>query len=236
MGGLTTIISSSNEGEVARLRRERERDGGRFVVVGALNQELVGLIGGEEVWGLRVERVLLRGGYSERAGGWLERERGRLEREGRSGGASGEGVVAGLEGVRGKWILKPAAAVEVVSASMLGAQEVGGGGGGAEGEEGSDGGGSREEIRTRTQKSIMAPPSTSKNQKVLPEGYYFSKVRREELHIVISRSNLPSTGETLAGLSSVALRYRTPSPKSAREKKTAGEIDNNEYANSGELI
>ncbi len=70
----------------------------------------------------------------------------------------------------------------------------------------------------------MAPPSTRKNQNVLPGGYYFSKVRREELHTVISRSNLSSTEETLAGLSSVALRYRIPSPKSASEKKMAGEL------------
>lgn len=46
--------------EVARL--EEEEGGNQFLVVGTLNEDFLGVIGGEEVWGLKAEKVLKRDG------------------------------------------------------------------------------------------------------------------------------------------------------------------------------
>ena len=69
----------------------RGQGGSQFLVVGRLNEDLLGVIGGEEVWGLKAEKVLRRDGYSDRARGWLERERERRR------GRGEEGVLAGCQ-------------------------------------------------------------------------------------------------------------------------------------------
>lgn len=97
---------------------------GRFLIIGTLNETLLGLIGGEEVWGLKGEEVLTRGGYSERAQGWLERERERLRREGRKQGE--EGVVAGVSIPYVKWIILPAAATVLPATATATAIAAGG--------------------------------------------------------------------------------------------------------------
>ena len=194
--------------EVARLGKE---DGGnRFLVVGTLNEDLLGVIGGEEVWRLEAEKVLRRDGYSDRAGRWLETD-GTREGE---GGGGGEGMVAGVSVVYQKWTITPPSALGVPS-STLGPKR--GGRGGCE-----DRQGMIEGNRTSTQKCMVAP-STTTDQKALPEGYHFSKVKREELQIVISRTEIPRTEETLARLGSVALRYRTPLTGEAKDMAAEGE-------------
>ena len=75
-------------------------------------------------------------------------------------------------------------------------------GGGGDGE---DRGEVIEGVGMLTQKWIMAP-STMINQTTLSEGCYFGKVRREELEVVISRTDTPRTEETLARLGCLALR------------------------------
>ena len=83
-------------GEVARSSSEREdEEGYHFLVVGTLNEDLLGSIGGAEVWPLKAEPVLVRNGYSDRAMNWLKRDRKRLY--GRDSWRVGEqGVVAGV--------------------------------------------------------------------------------------------------------------------------------------------
>lgn len=192
--------------EVARLGKE---DGGnRFLVVGTLNEDLLGVIGGEEVWRLEAEKVLRRDGYSDRAGSWLETEGTR------EGGGGGEGVVAGVSVVYQKWIITPPSALGVPS-STSGPKR-----GGRDGCE--DRRGMIEGNRTSTQKCMVAP-STTTDHKALPEGYHFSKVKREEFQIVISRTEIPRTEETLARLGSVALRYRTPLTGEAKDMAAEGE-------------
>ena len=109
-------------------RDEHEHDDGkgggkgRFLVIGTLNETLLGLMGGEEVWGLKGEEVLTRGGYSERAWAWLERERERLKREGRERGE--EGVVAGVSVAYMKWIIVPETATPLLPASAAAGKDV----------------------------------------------------------------------------------------------------------------
>lgn len=191
------------------------------MVVGSLNEDLVGVIGGEEVWGLKAEKVLVRDRYSHRAGNWLETERGRVG----SRGGKGEGVVAGTSVFYQKWIMAPTLVPGAPTSTSGGPEKVGG-----EGKCG-NGGGVVERIGMSTQKSTMAP-SASADPKALPEGYSFSKVRREELRIVISRTNIPRTEETLSRLGCVALRYRTP--EAAVEETAEGREEGD--ADSGPLI
>ena len=67
-----------------------------------------------------------------------------------------------------------------------------------------------EGIRASMQKSLVAP-SMPTSLKALLEEYYSSKVRQEELQVLISRTDIPRREETLARLGSVAIRYRQPS-------------------------
>lgn len=222
-----------------------KREGrGRFLVIGTLNETLLGLIGGEEVWGLKGEEVLTRGGYSERARGWLERERERLKREGRERGE--EGVVAGVTVPYMKWIITPetntallpaATAAEgedmvIMPASISGTTDEGTttiDDGGSEGQNSNNNNTNNNDrdgiiaINERTDSTSKQTPSTSTPARthrppLLPAGenYHFSKVRLEELQTVVRSTAIPRTEEKLAQLGNVGVRYQPPpSPSSS---------------------
>ena len=90
-----------------------------------------------------------------------------------------------------------------------------------------------EGIRASTHKSLVAPSMTT-SHKALPEGYHFSKVRQEELQVVISRTDIPRREETLARLGSVAIQYRQPPTGEVEGTTAEGQDEGN--ADVGTLI
>lgn len=74
-----------------------------MMVIGSMNEDLLGLLGGQEVWPMAAENVLTdaRDGYTSRARSWLDRERKRLG----DIGEVGLGVIAGVSPPLVKWIL-----------------------------------------------------------------------------------------------------------------------------------
>lgn len=85
-------------------------------------------------------------------------------------------------------------------------------------------------------KWLIAPPSPMREEESgeggLPEGYHFDKARGErgEFGLVISRTEIPRTEESLGRLGCVGIRYICPD--SAGEKRRSG----SEEGGGGELV
>lgn len=197
-------------GEVAKL--DTDGDVGRMMVVGSLNEELLGFLGGEEAWPLKAEKVLTeaRDGYPDRARSWLERERKRLtgDKDG------GWGVVAGISVRYSKWIIEspqvPLRSLELEEGN------------------GQSGGIARDaEMRT-------VQPSRREEERVtatrLLDGYSFGHVKTEELDVVVKSSGSHKREQALAGLGSVAVRYI------AQDEDTGARHGGENMENSGTLI
>ena len=114
--------------------------------------------------------------------------RGRLMDKKRGKG-KGRGIISGISVPYCKWLIAPSSS----GAAAAGAGGGGGGGGGSSGE-------AREEEDGKSS---------------LPPGYTFDKVRRDELKLTMSRTEIPKTEETLAQLGNVAVRYTPASTDTA---------------------
>ncbi|KAL6715931.1 hypothetical protein ACLMJK_006892 [Lecanora helva] len=57
-----------------------------------------------------------------------------------------------------------------------------------------------------------------KGEETLPQGYFYSELKRGELKLVISRTDIPKTEEDLARLGHVGVRY-TPAPEGGNQNR-----------------
>lgn len=76
-------------------------------------------------------------------------------------------------------------------------------------------------------KWLIAPPSPAQSNEshLLPDGYAFDRVRREELALTMKRTEIPKTEETLAGLGNVGIRYTKPAQQqSSSNRMGEGEL------------
>ena len=110
------------------------------------------------------------------------------------GAAGGKGVViAGISVPYCKWLIAPP--------------------GRRDGAGGTEGRGEREGQEAKEEEEEEEEEEKEEKEESLPPGSAFSEPRRDELGLVISRTEIPRSEETLALLGSVGIRY-TPDPTS----------------------
>lgn len=162
-------------------------------MVGSVNERVLVLMGGEEVVGglLVPEAVVSRDPRRGGGGGGDDgADRGR-----------GRGVISGISVPYCKWLIPPPA-------------------GGAEARE--EGGRvTRSSPRKEEEEGIKynsGNPSSSSSS--LPSDYAFGTVRRDELALTMSRTQIPQTEDTLARLGSVGVRYTGPAGSTSNSTST----------------
>ncbi len=73
-------------------------------------------------------------------------------------------------------------------------------------------------------KWLIAPPPPSQVPTALPPGYTFATLRRKELALTMSRTDIPKTEETLAQLGSLAIRYNPSAAATTSPEDGQGEL------------